>query len=72
MKNGSVLTYANAQWVEYRDGAALLMKLKSCGWQAVTPEVVAVISVSSLERIDLEEPMTSQTQSAVEYSSQAG
>lgn len=58
MKDGSVLRYDAAQWVEYRDGVALLMGLgPSAGYGAPgQPLVQAVLSMASVSRIDVANP----------------
>ena len=68
MKDATVLSYADAQWVEYRDGAAMLMKLSGDSYGGAYPVVVAVVALASVERIDVQQPaiFASGTQSLAE------
>jgi hypothetical protein len=51
-KDGSILNYCDAQWLEYRDGAVLLMKTDS-GRPA---SIVAALSIASVHHVDASPP----------------
>jgi hypothetical protein len=63
------MTYPNAKWIEYKEGAALLMAVVGDSRSGMSPAIIAIVASKDFRCVDVDPPLVELSERATAYDS---